>query len=59
MTDARVSDMTTGVKSVLLKVVDPLFARDGKGAVFPITIGGTRKKPSFSVDVKRALLRKD
>ena len=58
-TDARVSQMTTGFKSVLLKAIDPLFARDGAGAVFPITITGTRDKPSMKVDVKRALLRKD
>jgi hypothetical protein len=57
--EARVSEMTTGFKSVLLKVIDPLFARDGAGAVFPITVGGTRGEPSVKVDVKRALLRRD
>jgi hypothetical protein len=58
-TEARVSEMTTGFKSVLLKAIDPLFARDGAGAIFPISIGGTRDKPSMKVDVKKALLRKD
>jgi hypothetical protein len=54
-TDARVSQMTTGFKSVLLKAVDPLFAKDGAGAVFPITISGTRDKPSMKVDVRKAI----
>lgn len=58
-TDARVSQMTTGVKSFFLKAIDPLFARDGAGAIFPITIGGTRAEPSMKVDVRKALLRKD
>jgi hypothetical protein len=58
-TEARVSQMTTGFKSLLLKAIDPLFARDGAGAIFPITIGGTRSKPSMKVDVAKALLRKN
>jgi hypothetical protein len=58
-TEARVSQMTTGFKSALLKAVDPLFARDGAGAVIPITIGGTRKSPSMNVDIKKALFRRD
>jgi hypothetical protein len=56
--DATVSQMTTGVKSVLLKAVDPLLRRDGAGAVVPIHIGGTRGQPSFSLDVGRVIRRK-
>jgi hypothetical protein len=56
--EAKVSEMTTGIKSVLLKAVDPLFERDGAGTVLPITIGGTRGSPSFHLDIGRALLRK-
>lgn len=48
---AKVSQMTTGVKSVLLKAVDPLFARDGAGAVLPIKITGTKNSPSFGIEV--------
>ena len=48
---AKVSQMTTGVKSMLLKAVDPLFARDGAGAVLPIKITGTRNSPSFGIEV--------
>jgi hypothetical protein len=46
-----------GVKSVLLKVVDPLFKRDGAGAVLPITIRGTRKEPKFGLDFGRVFKR--
>jgi hypothetical protein len=47
-----------GIKSVLLKVVDPLFRRDGAGAVVPITIRGTRSEPKFGLDVGRTVRRK-
>ena len=46
-----------GVKSVLLKVVDPLFRRDGAGAVLPIRIRGTRGEPKVGLDFGRALKR--
>jgi hypothetical protein len=55
---AKVSEMTTGVKSLLLKVIDPLFSRKDAGTVLPIHIKGTRTKPDFGVDVKGALTRK-
>jgi hypothetical protein len=42
-----------GVKRVLLKVVDPLFRRDGAGAVLPIRIRGSRTQPKFGLDVGR------
>ena len=48
---ARVSQMTTGIKSVLLKAVDPLLAKDGHGTVVPIQITGTRANPSFHVEI--------
>jgi hypothetical protein len=51
-TDVRLSQMTTGVKSKLLKVVDPLFSRNRAGAVIPIHIGGTRSSPSFGLDIR-------
>jgi hypothetical protein len=55
--DAKLSEMTTGFKSVLLKVVDPLVRRKGD-TVIPVTIGGTAKDPKFKLDVKRTLLRR-
>lgn len=54
---ARVSQMTTGIKSVLLKAIDPLLAQDGKGAVVPIQITGTRSDPEFHVDIGKILQR--
>ena len=52
---ATVSQMTTGVKRIFLKPIDPLFRRDGAGAVLPIKIGGTRGDPSFNLDIGRVL----
>jgi AsmA-like C-terminal region len=56
--DAKVSETTTGIKSVLLKVVDPLFRKDGK-TVIPIKIGGNRNAPSFGLDARRVFHRDD
>jgi AsmA-like C-terminal region len=42
-----------GVKSILLKVVDPLFRKGGAGAVIPIRVRGTRKVPDVGLDVKK------
>jgi hypothetical protein len=47
-----------GMKSALLKIVDPLFKRDGAGAVLPITIRGTRTDPKLGLDFGRVLSRK-
>ena len=55
---APISQTQTGWKSVVLKVFDPLFRRDGAGTVLPITVTGTRAHPKFGVDVKKALTRK-
>ena len=49
-TEARLSQMTTGVKSKLLRLVDPFFAKDGAGAVVPIRITGTKSSPKFGLD---------
>jgi hypothetical protein len=44
-----------GVTGALLKAVDPIFKKSGHGAVVPFRIHGTREKPEFSLDVKKAL----
>jgi hypothetical protein len=49
--DAKLSEMTTGLKSKLLKVVDPFFRKDG-ATVIPIKIEGTRSSPSFGLNLK-------
>lgn len=56
--DATVSQAAGGVKGFFLKIVDPLFKRNGAGAVIPIHVKGTRNNPQFGLDWKRALLRK-
>ncbi len=48
--DAKVSEATTGWKSVLLKMVDPLFRKNGQ-TVIPLKINGTRRAPAFGMDV--------
>lgn len=54
--DAKISQTVTGVKSAMLKVLDPLFRqKDGTGSVIPIRIGGIRNAPSFGLDFKRVL----
>jgi hypothetical protein len=56
--DSKLSDTTTGIKSFLLKLVDPLFEGDEAGAVIPIRITGTADKPSFGVEMGRLLTRR-
>ena len=48
--DAKVSQMTTGWKSILLKPVDPFFSKDGAGTEVPIRITGTESEPHFGLD---------
>src|SRR2546428_659559 len=40
-----------GVKSILLKAVDPFFKKDGAGTVLPIKITGNRKDPQFGLEL--------
>jgi hypothetical protein len=49
--DAKLSETTTGFKSVLLKAVDPFFKKGKSGAVIPIKIAGTRDAPSFGLNI--------
>jgi hypothetical protein len=52
-TDAKVSQMTTGVKSFFLKLADPFFKKKGAGAIIPIKISGTRNDPKLGLDTGR------
>ena len=56
LTDASLGDMTSGVKSFLARMAQPFFRRPGGGSKFPIRISGTRDKPSFGLDARKALL---
>ena len=48
--DAKLSQMTTGWKSILLKPVDPFFSKNGAGTEVPIKITGTQSEPRFGLD---------
>jgi hypothetical protein len=48
--EAKVSQMTTGWKSILLKPVDPFFSKNGAGTEIPIRITGTESEPHFGLD---------
>lgn len=48
--EAKLSQMTTGWKSILLKPVDPFFRKDGAGTEVPFKITGTRSAPRFGLD---------
>ena len=47
--DAKVSQMVTGWKSLLLKPVDPFFSKNGAGTEVPISITGTRNDLHFGL----------
>lgn len=56
--DANISQTTTGLKSLVLKAVDPIFRqKDGTGSAIPIKISGTRNAPDFGLDVRRVFKR--
>ncbi|MEP7308080.1 MAG: AsmA-like C-terminal region-containing protein [Acidobacteriota bacterium] len=57
-TDAKVSQMVKGFKSLILKIVDPLFRREGGGASIPIRISGNRQNPTFGLDKGRVFSHK-
>ncbi len=48
--EAKLSQMTTGWKSLLLKPVDRFFSKDGAGTEVPVKITGTESEPHFGLD---------
>ncbi|HSZ62479.1 MAG TPA: AsmA-like C-terminal region-containing protein [Terriglobales bacterium] len=48
--DAKLSQMVTGWKSVLLKPVDPFFSKDGAGTEVPVKVTGTKSDVHFGPD---------
>jgi len=48
--DAKLSQMVTGWKSILLKPVDPFFSKNGAGTEIPVKITGTESEPHFGAD---------
>jgi hypothetical protein len=49
--DSDLSKLEHGVKSLLLKAMDPFFKRKGVGSVVPFKITGTYKQPLFGLDL--------
>ena len=47
---AKLSQMTSGWKSVLLKPVDPFFHKHGAGTEIPFKITGAHAEPHFGLD---------
>jgi hypothetical protein len=48
--DSKISDTTTGAKSLLLKMMDPFFKKKHNGEVVPVRISGTYSHPTFGLD---------
>jgi hypothetical protein len=48
--DAKLSQMMTGWKSILLKPVDPFFSKNGAGTEIPVKVTGTKSEPHFGSD---------
>jgi len=53
---AKLSQMTKGWKSILLKPVDPFFHKDGAGTEVPFKITGARSEPHFGLDFHHSQL---
>jgi len=49
--ETKISNTSSGVKALLLKVMDPFFKKKKKGEVVPVHIGGTYEKPQFGLDM--------
>jgi len=57
-TEAELSQDTTGIKSTLLKPLNPLFKKKKAGADIPIKMTGTYHDPQFGFDVAGAVKAK-
>ena len=49
--ETRIFKSTSGVKSMFLKFIDPIFKKKKKGEVVPVHIEGTYQKPQFGLDL--------
>lgn len=48
--DAKLSQMVSGWKSILLKPADPFFSKHGAGTELPVKVTGTKSEPHFGSD---------
>jgi hypothetical protein len=51
-TESEPSNTTHGMKSLILKVLDPFFKKKRVGYVMPVKITGTYDHPSFGLDMR-------
>jgi hypothetical protein len=49
--EAELSDLSTGFKSILLKPFNRLFKRKRAGAVIPVHVVGTYEDPQPGIDI--------
>jgi AsmA-like protein len=56
--DTKISNTSTGVKSLLLKVMDPIFKKKKKGEIVLVHILGTYEKPEFGLDLTQGSNKK-
>jgi hypothetical protein len=49
--DSKISQTTSGPKSFLLKMMDPIFKKKKKGEIVPVRISGTYDHPTFGLDL--------
>jgi hypothetical protein len=49
--DTRISKTSSGVKALLLRLMDPIFKKKKKGEIVPVHITGTYEKPQFGLDL--------
>jgi hypothetical protein len=52
--DSKISKTTSGIKALLLKVMDPFFKKKKKGEIVPVHIGGTFEHPQFGLDLTKS-----
>ena len=57
--DAKLSQTTTGAKSLLLKAVDPFFKGNNGGARVPVKVTGTKDHPVFGLGKDGAAKKAD
>lgn len=55
---AKLSQTTTGFKSLFLKIVDPFFSDNRGGAILPVKVTGTREHPKFGLGHRRPRKKK-
>jgi AsmA-like C-terminal region len=51
--DTKISKTTTGMKSLLLKAMDPFFKKKKRGEIVPIHITGTYEHPQYGLDLTK------